>query len=921
MHRSACKLVLVALLVLTACRDDATDPGRREVDPPDALALEVPEEITQAEPFTLTVTALDAAGLPESDWSGAVTLQTSAGTLSPATLQVQNGVASAQVTLTGAAGAITLHAVAGAVASDAVTALVFSTQPAARIEVVPGAALLTAAGATQAFEAQVFDAAGDPTNAPVTWSSNDPAVLEIDADGLATAQAIGSAMITASANGVGSLPTLVVVAQPAADPVLLDDAQILSLPEPVDPAAAYEPGWQYTVRVQNASVQPGDVVIGTGARPLAGRVLQVQDLGTESMLTVELMALAELFTSLRIDERIPLVEIDTNGAGAGVHGRDPLGLALARADSFRVGPFRCSYTVQLPSLKVDPSKAEINQTLYLEVDYADGLNLFMVGGQLSAEVGYRPVFEAVFQGSANCETPPRTFTVPLGTISTMFFGVQVPLGVGFTLDGKLEIAEVGFDVGASASIDVGLGLSCAGGGACTGVRRFEPTRDWHFELITPDPSEQFRVALGAHGYLYARPYIGSRFTSVGSFQFIDAKGGLRQSIDLATTHYQAEDTAYASSFNLQFLVNVDAGKDLQSAIETIGKVLGVPVSGTITFYAQDDTIARSPRGTFAIAPASVMPGDSSQLGEMATFTVDLDPVTYLGMQSVDEVEFFWRHANEDDNGFTLGPARPACTSIEASSGQTNFECETDFLAEHEGVQTFHAFVHAELFGVKLPFPLEVSVDATSSVEVGGTCTVPESIQNDWRLRPLDTSLSSAPAGTTVEFTGTRFDDMAVSVTNETAVAGIADMRWYDFVRVVPDDASRMGELLYVRYRSVASASVSDEDESNDPGDTDFAALVHIGWAMFLPEFRIIFGGRGGATYPGSELAIDTVDVRRFRAGQWVGTEGHVYAQSYRGGSASAAHAFQVLGVFDEAGEEVPATICSALGYEYLRLAE
>src|SRR5690606_15117599 len=133
----------------------------------------------------------------------------------------------------------------------------------------------------------------------------------------------------------------------------------------------------------------------------------------------------------------------------------------------------------------------------------------------------------------------------------------------------------------------------------------------------------------------------------------------------------------------------------------------------------DDTLATSPKGTFTITPEQVDPGDSTALGEMATFTVELDPVEYLGRYAVDKVEFFWKH--EDDAGFTLGPGRPSCVEVAGSSGKTTFECETDFLEEHLGNQTFHAFVHAELFGVPLPFPLE---GAAATVEVGDMCTVP-----------------------------------------------------------------------------------------------------------------------------------------------------------------------------------------------------
>jgi hypothetical protein len=117
----------------------------------------------------------------------------------------------------------------------------------------------------------------------------------------------------------------------------------------------------------------------------------------------------------------------------------------------------------------------------------------------------------------------------------------------------------------------------------------------------------------------------------------------------------------------------------------------------------------------------VLPGDSTALGELATFTVELDTVNYFGSYAVDEVEIFWKQ--EDDNGgFTLEPARPACAAIATSAGQKKFECQTDFLEEHLGEQTFYAFVHPKLFGVPLPLPLEIATDAKALVDVGD-CTL------------------------------------------------------------------------------------------------------------------------------------------------------------------------------------------------------
>lgn len=929
---------IVLLAALAACSDPTTAPPvDPDDDPPAGFEVEIPATVTQAQAFTLNVTALDAAGLPETTWSGTVSLTASGGTLAPASIALVNGSATAQVTLTGHVGTVAIRAANGSVQSDAVQAMVLSGAAPARLEIVPAAALLTAAGATQPFTVRAFDAQGAPTTATqLTWTSNDAAVLAVDSAGVATAQsAPGSAMITASANGIVSPPAVVLVAAPAAQAVLLADSQIVSAPAAVDPAAAYEPGWQYRVRVRAAAPAVGDIVIGTGEQPLAGRVVQITSLaGGESEITVELMALNQLFTSLRIDESIPMIERVGGTApqsrlpgpldGMPAH-ELPAGFAVNAETEFTLGRFKCTASGAVPSLDLPSPDLDITPDLRLQIGYDNGLERLAVAGTLTADVGYRPTFEAIFTGEATCETVLKTFTVPAHGIISFFYGVQVPLGIGFTLDGRLEVAEVGFDIQANATATVELGFSCAGGASCTGLDTFDMTRDGTLEFIAPDPSEQFRVELGGHAFVYARPFLGSLFTDALSFEFVDATAGLKQSVDLATTHYQVEDTAYASSFNLQFLATVGAGKDLTAAIQNLGKLLGTDLGASFNLIEIDDTLATSPKGTFTITPENVLPGDTTELGEMATFKVELDPVAYLGLYAVDKVEFFWKH--DDSTGFTLGPGRPSCVEVAGSSGKTTFECETDFLEEHLGEQTFHAFVHAELFGVPLPLPLEIAANAAALVEVGGECTVPSYIREyettnyGLRLADVDSSNTQRNDGAEVQLIRTQYNDLAVSVTNDNALVATADLLWRDYVRIIPEDLSRMDESMYIRYTARASATVHDNDETRVPGGPDYGALVHIGDANFLPvegRQRVIVGGVNSPTYPGQEQFHIEADGKTFvRAGQWSRLEGHLYARANRDSQATAEHSFEVLDVVDANDVPVPVRICSALGYEYL----
>lgn len=596
---------------------------------------------------------------------------------------------------------------------------------AARVVIEPGALLLTAAGETMQLEATVYDAAGDAVQAAVTWRSNDAGTVSVSSDGLATAtSARGSAQITAVADGVESQPALALVAQPAAAVVLIPDERIVSDPVAVDRDADYGPGWRYRIRVTGDAPQAGQLVIGTGGRSLAGRVVSTSSQGGETELTVELLPLNQLFADLRIDEEIPLVEAE-EAAGANWRApgeaeawdAGPPGFGLSDTE-FTLGRFKCTSSAEVPDLDLPSPTLDIEPALALAFGYANGLEKYAVVGSISADFDYRPVFQATFEGKVGCEATLLTVTVPLGGVLAWFVGIQVPLGVGMELDGKLEIAEVGFDVSASAEATAELGLLCpTAGGSCSGLTGFDTQRDFEFELIAPDLAEQFKIELGGRGYLFAKPAVGSAFSAATQFEFLAASAGLKQSVDLATATRQAKETDYASGFDLAGQIDVGPGKDLTSAIDKLGKWLGTDLDLDLTLVDIDTTLAESPGGTFTITPASVEPGDDSALGDMATFTIDLDPVTYLGLDAVESVEILWK--KDDGNGdFTLESGRPGCTDIAATSGQVQFTCQTDFLQEHAGPQIFYAFVHARMFGIPLPLPLEVAEDGKATVTVG-----------------------------------------------------------------------------------------------------------------------------------------------------------------------------------------------------------
>jgi hypothetical protein len=107
-------------------------------------------------------------------------------------------------------GQTMIKAAARGVESDALTLSVHSNQVAA-VGVAPATALL-APGDTRVFTATAANSDGDPLpNASVTWATDDTDVATVNANGVVTAVADGTASLTATAGGVASSPVMLEV--------------------------------------------------------------------------------------------------------------------------------------------------------------------------------------------------------------------------------------------------------------------------------------------------------------------------------------------------------------------------------------------------------------------------------------------------------------------------------------------------------------------------------------------------------------------------------------------------------------------------------------------------------------------------------------------------------------------------------------
>lgn len=600
-----------------------------------------------------------------------------------------------------------------------------------QLEIVPGAVLFTTSGESRQLAVRALDADGNEVTAPaVTWQSSNSSMASITATGVVTAAAnLGSAQITAQGGGLTSAPMLVLVAQPAAGALLVADSQVVSI-TPVDANAPFDLGWQYVVRLRGVSPTVGQLVLASGGATVGGRVVSVAPAGSAVDATLEVVALPDLFQQLLIDESISLANVPLEPAPRVVRHLQPRlqrgisGSVQARFSStslvdqsFDLGPFGCKVTegvgISASLFSLNNVTFNVSPSLSLDFQYDSrlgGLQRLVLTGGLDGQILADPRITASLSGGVECSVEIATLILPIGGALSAVIAPAVPLGVSFATKGSVNLGGFGFDLSVQAHADASAGVDCTAG--CTPVLTATSQADGSFKPALPTPLDSgFRANVAITGSGFAKLALVNPFIKSLRFEAFKFEGGLSQSVDLASLQAQVADPLYASGFQLKPFVKAGTG----SSVELLGKLLKVDIL-TASFEPKFAPLATSPKGSIAIAPASVQAGDGTQPGDQATFTVTLDTINFLGVYAVNGVEIR-RKAPDGAGGFTVQLSPPGCTELPATSGQKVFTCQTAFLAADTGQQTFYAFAKANLFGIPMPVAFEIALDAKAVLQV------------------------------------------------------------------------------------------------------------------------------------------------------------------------------------------------------------
>jgi WD40-like Beta Propeller Repeat len=583
-----------------------------------------------------------------------------------------------------------------------------------RVEISPGTALLTDLGETRKLTAQAFDASGGTVAGSPTWTSSSPESVTVGADGTITAVAFGSAQVVAEVGGVKSVPAMVIVATPAAGATLVTDEQVKEL------AAVDEDSYEATFEGLTPVI--GDLLVGTGEEPIAGKVRLVDG----AKVTIDLVPLPELFPSLSIEETIDLssapvqvraeiaalYDIVRDGdtftftpkpdfmdllpktsvaedfqlvgyregpaaGGANPAAAAPTGtymLPFEECETLLTGATANTFPLQLaepPSFTM-----AISPSLDIAWTPQDELVRWLIRAEPKATLNAGIKLNAQVEGKIECKATFFEYRIPIGGPLSWFLSGLVPVGLGFALDGKILLASATIGGKVEASTTTTLGIACAivcGLVHEMGEVKLVPT--WTFAA----PSvANIRIQPSFEAYGFVKAKVGNPiFTELG-IDMAQAKMGGTFGADWAPRVSQIADKAYSSEYKLTLEAGVSAGKRLGELAARLGidsiTALGLKISKDIN---------HSPTAKVSLDKSSYA------AGETVVATITFDPPENLRIlelaYNVDRVVIV---ADTSAGG---SPGSEELASGTATDGQASFTLSFTASRALRGAD-LHAFV-------------------------------------------------------------------------------------------------------------------------------------------------------------------------------------------------------------------------------------
>ncbi len=582
-----------------------------------------------------------------------------------------------------------------------------------RIEITPGTFLFTNVGEERQLSATAYDAQGKTVETTFSWTSSDASQVSVTADGIVKAQTLGSVQITAEAKGVGSTPALIAVVETKPGTVMVTDAQVLEIGNPVNLAAGEFPGvgTLYDVRLKGVAEQAaGTIVMASETKAVAGKIVSSQQQGQEVTVRLEVVALPDLLSSYDLNWEIDLSLYDLvdDTSLQSQHlpndGLTPNDLESLAGPKKLNGPLKCN--------KPDKEKSYISSSL-ADFSLENNAKLIVISKKIGDDVpeGYAKVAlvgditlkgsvgikaEAGFKGKVECRLS-KSFPIPWGPWAIMA-APAIPIGFGVTLEGKLVVASLELRLEGNIGASFELGFECSPGDApCKSLDKVEPINTLKPVVTVPD-AKNMRVELSASAYFLTGI---DAVAGLGLFtgKVLEVTIGPKQSANLAFPDAQIADKGYASNYDLKFEIKGGPGEDLTKVIE---KFSGKNASLSFGFNLAKD-ISKSPVGTLST--------DKTQVASNGTvnFTIDLELASteyFILGYNVESIELYRKLEGQSE--FSFFKSIPV-----SASNQTRFQEQWKPTEQDVGINEFAAFVKTKMPVIEL----EIAPDSIKQVEV------------------------------------------------------------------------------------------------------------------------------------------------------------------------------------------------------------
>jgi hypothetical protein len=706
--------ICCAVLLVGCSGDDAVAPGALAsitLSPSNAT-------VTVGQTRTLTATGKDASGSAIDGLS--FTWATS-----------DDGVATvADGEVTGvAAGSASITASSGGVTSNTVTVTATLSGGATdRVVIDQASVLLPGSGESAQLTAQILDPQGSPLPGTITWRSSAPDRVSVDATGKVTAAAIGSAQIFAESGGLRSAPTLAFVASPAAGALLLTDDQVVSVGQPLNlpPGEAPGVGTEYEVTLTGVTApSTGTVILGAETAPVAGTVVSTRQESGQTVVTVAIAPLYQLFTdydiALSIDLSVfPAVAVPTGSSRLSPSAtwnaerrRPPSGAARARDDDLSpFQKFKCDAGAEAHLASTSVTLGLENE-LTLVLDDRPGYSKHALEGSLALSGNAAIKLDAGFEASVDCRAQGQIKLPVTGWFSVIAMPA-VRAGLGAGIKGELKVAEGELGVTGKVGVSGVAGWECGEvSAACRSLDAMTPLNELKTKSEIPTVNGMHALI---SGQFYALAGLDvSLLAGLANAEIVEARLGPEQTFDLAFEKDQAARADYASSYDLKVKGVIEPGSALKKAIKMVINDEGVGV----TFKAETtQPVSESPKGTLSLSKALV------GAGQAVDFTVALDQSTTeykLIGHNVKDVELYRKAEGELEFSFWKAAEQIGSNSY----GYHWVPAEADV-----GKYQFAALVNTQLVTPLLEVapnsiqPLEVSCFSGGSIRLASSATPP-----------------------------------------------------------------------------------------------------------------------------------------------------------------------------------------------------